>query len=83
VVHLARGDHGLHDVGVPAPVATTTAPAVNVSSPTPPSAPRSGTRFDEVQRQGGGLRECLEALLPLDPEPVIGPAVTETGTMIG
>ena len=30
-------------------------------------AERSGARFDEVQRQGGGLRECLEALLPLDP----------------
>jgi AcrR family transcriptional regulator len=31
-------------------------------------AERSGTRFDEAQRQGGSLRECLEALLPLDPE---------------
>ena len=31
-------------------------------------AERSGTRFDEAQRRGGGLRECLEALLPLDPE---------------
>ena len=31
-------------------------------------AERSGARFDEAQRHGGGLRECLEALLPLDPE---------------
>lgn len=31
-------------------------------------AERSGARFDEAQRRGGGLRECLEALLPLDPE---------------
>jgi AcrR family transcriptional regulator len=31
-------------------------------------AERHGARFDEVQRCGGGLRECLEALLPLDPE---------------
>ena len=31
-------------------------------------AERSGARFDEAQRQGGSLRECLEALLPLDPE---------------
>jgi AcrR family transcriptional regulator len=30
-------------------------------------AERSGARFDEAQRRGGGLRECLEALLPLDP----------------
>ena len=30
-------------------------------------AERSGARFDEAQRGGGGLRECLEALLPLDP----------------
>ena len=29
-------------------------------------AERSGARFDEAQRHGGGLRECLEALLPLD-----------------
>jgi len=31
-------------------------------------AERSGARFDEARRHGGGLRECLEALLPLDPE---------------
>jgi len=31
-------------------------------------AERSGARFDEAQRHGGGLRECLEALLPLDPQ---------------
>ena len=31
-------------------------------------AERSGARFDEVLRCGGGLRECLEVLLPLDPE---------------
>ena len=31
-------------------------------------AARSGVRFDEARRSGGGLRECLEALLPLDPE---------------
>src|SRR5260370_19453712 len=31
-------------------------------------AERSGARFDEAQRAGGGLRECLEALLPLDSE---------------
>ena len=31
-------------------------------------AERSGARFDEAQRHGGSLRECLEALLPLDPE---------------
>ena len=31
-------------------------------------AERSGARFDEAQRHGGGLRECLEALLPLDPD---------------
>ena len=31
-------------------------------------AERSGTRFDEAKRRGGGLRECLEALLPLDAE---------------
>jgi AcrR family transcriptional regulator len=31
-------------------------------------AERSGARFDEAQRRRGGLRECLEALLPLDPE---------------
>jgi AcrR family transcriptional regulator len=31
-------------------------------------AERSGARFDQAQRDGGGLRECLEALLPLDPE---------------
>ena len=31
-------------------------------------AERSGARFDEAQRLGGSLRECLEALLPLDPE---------------
>lgn len=31
-------------------------------------AERSGARFDDAQRHGGGLRECLEALLPLDPE---------------
>ena len=30
-------------------------------------AERSGARFEEAQRGGGGLRECLEALLPLDP----------------
>jgi AcrR family transcriptional regulator len=30
-------------------------------------AERSGARFDEARRHGGGLRECLEALLPLDP----------------
>src|SRR5260370_2473730 len=30
-------------------------------------AERSGARFDEAQRRGGGLRECLEALLPPDP----------------
>src|SRR5260370_39333181 len=30
-------------------------------------AERSGARFDEAQRRGGGLGECLEALLPLDP----------------
>jgi AcrR family transcriptional regulator len=30
-------------------------------------AERIGTRFDEAQRQGGSLRECLEALLPIDP----------------
>src|SRR6201997_2574134 len=30
-------------------------------------AERSGARFDEAQRGGGGLRDCLEALLPLDP----------------
>jgi AcrR family transcriptional regulator len=30
-------------------------------------AERSGARFDEAQRRRGGLRECLEALLPLDP----------------
>jgi TetR/AcrR family transcriptional regulator, transcriptional repressor of bet genes len=30
-------------------------------------AERSGARFDEARRGGGGLRECLEALLPLDP----------------
>jgi AcrR family transcriptional regulator len=29
-------------------------------------AQRSGARFDEAQRHGGGLRECLQALLPLD-----------------
>ncbi len=29
-------------------------------------AERSGARFDEAQRHGGGLHECLEALLPLD-----------------
>jgi AcrR family transcriptional regulator len=31
-------------------------------------AKRSGARFDEAKRRGGGLRECLEALLPLDAE---------------
>jgi AcrR family transcriptional regulator len=31
-------------------------------------AERSGIRFDEAQRNGGSLRECLESLLPLDPE---------------
>jgi AcrR family transcriptional regulator len=31
-------------------------------------AERSGARFDEAKRRGGGLRECLEALLPLDAE---------------
>jgi AcrR family transcriptional regulator len=31
-------------------------------------AERSGARFDEAKRQGRGLRECLEALLPLDAE---------------
>jgi AcrR family transcriptional regulator len=31
-------------------------------------AERSGARFDKAQRHGGSLRECLEALLPLDPE---------------
>jgi AcrR family transcriptional regulator len=31
-------------------------------------AERSGARFDDAQRNGGSLRECLEALLPLDPE---------------
>ena len=31
-------------------------------------AERSGVRFDEAKRCGGGLRECLEALLPLDAE---------------
>ena|SRR5271163_3858991 len=31
-------------------------------------AERSGVRFDDAQRNGGSLRECLEALLPLDPE---------------
>ena len=31
-------------------------------------AERSGARFDEALRGGGGLRECLEAILPLDPE---------------
>jgi AcrR family transcriptional regulator len=31
-------------------------------------AKRSGARFDEAKRRGGGLRECLEALLPLDDE---------------
>ena len=31
-------------------------------------AARSGARFDDAQRSGGSLRECLEALLPLDPE---------------
>jgi AcrR family transcriptional regulator len=30
-------------------------------------AERIGTRFDEAQRRGGSLRECLESLLPLDP----------------
>ena len=29
-------------------------------------AERSGARFDEAKQRGGGLRECLEALLPLD-----------------
>ncbi len=29
-------------------------------------AERSGARFDEARQRGGGLRECLEALLPLD-----------------
>jgi AcrR family transcriptional regulator len=29
-------------------------------------AERSGARFDEAKRRDGGLRECLEALLPLD-----------------
>ena len=29
-------------------------------------ADRLGTRFDEAERRGGGLRGCLEALLPLD-----------------
>ena len=31
-------------------------------------AERSGARFDDARRNGGSLRECLEALLPLDPE---------------
>jgi AcrR family transcriptional regulator len=31
-------------------------------------AERSGARFDEAKRRGGGLHECLEALLPLDAE---------------
>jgi AcrR family transcriptional regulator len=31
-------------------------------------AARSGARFDEAKRRGGSLRECLEALLPLDAE---------------
>lgn len=31
-------------------------------------AERSGARFDEAKQRGGGLRECLEALLPLDAE---------------
>jgi AcrR family transcriptional regulator len=31
-------------------------------------AERSGARFDDAQRNGGSLRECLEALLPLDSE---------------
>jgi AcrR family transcriptional regulator len=29
-------------------------------------ADRLGARFDEADRRGGGLRACLEALLPLD-----------------
>ncbi len=29
-------------------------------------ADRLGARFDEARRRGGGLRGCLEALLPLD-----------------
>jgi AcrR family transcriptional regulator len=29
-------------------------------------ADRLGARFDEAQRRGGGLRGCLDALLPLD-----------------
>jgi TetR/AcrR family transcriptional repressor of bet genes len=29
-------------------------------------ADRLGARFDEAQRKGGGLRGCLEALLPID-----------------
>ena len=29
-------------------------------------ADRLGARFDEAQRRGGGLRGCLETLLPLD-----------------
>lgn len=32
------------------------------------AAERSGARFDEAKRRGGGLRECLQALLPLDAE---------------
>jgi AcrR family transcriptional regulator len=31
-------------------------------------AERSGDRFDEAKRRGRGLRECLEALLPIDAE---------------
>ncbi len=31
-------------------------------------AQRSGERFDAAHGSGGGLRECLEALLPLDRE---------------
>jgi TetR/AcrR family transcriptional regulator, transcriptional repressor of bet genes len=30
-------------------------------------AQRSGARFDGARSRGGGLRECIEALLPLDP----------------
>src|SRR5580765_3174531 len=29
-------------------------------------AERSGARFDKARERGGGLRECLESLLPLD-----------------
>jgi AcrR family transcriptional regulator len=31
-------------------------------------AERFGARFDDAVRRGGGLRECLDAMLPLDPD---------------